>query len=59
MSPSDPYENLEAAATSEGVPVAPSMGPLLESMRMPVERTLLDMRAPPRRELIASAPELR
>src|SRR5262245_34084537 len=44
MEPSDPYENLEAAATSEGLPVAPSMGPLLESVRLPVERTLLDAR---------------
>ena len=45
MRPSDPYENLEAAATSEGVPVAPSLGPLLGRLRMPVERTLLDGRA--------------
>src|SRR5262245_6015991 len=44
MEPSDPYESLEAAATSEGLPVAPSMGPLLESVRLPVERTLLDAR---------------
>src|SRR5215470_8968990 len=45
MKPSDPYENLESAATSEGVPVAPSMGPLLAQMRLPVERTLLDARS--------------
>ena len=44
MHPTDPYENLESAATSEGVPVAPSMGPLLDRMRLPVERTLLDAR---------------
>jgi chloride channel protein, CIC family len=44
MKPTDPYENLESAATSEGLPVAPSMGPLLDRMRLPVERTLLDAR---------------
>jgi H+/Cl- antiporter ClcA/predicted transcriptional regulator len=38
-------DNLEAAATSEGVPVAPSMGPLIDRMRLPVERTLIDSRA--------------
>ena len=45
MTPSDPYANLETAATTEGVPVAPAMGTLLETMRMPVERTLMDRRA--------------
>ena len=44
MNPSDPYENLETAATGEGLPVAPSMGPLLGHTRTPVERTLIDRR---------------
>jgi H+/Cl- antiporter ClcA/CBS domain-containing protein len=38
-------ENLESAATSEGVPIAPAMGPLLDRARLPVERTLIDRRA--------------
>ena len=41
----DPYENLESAATSQGVPVAPSMGALIDSTRLPVDRTLFDARA--------------
>jgi H+/Cl- antiporter ClcA/predicted transcriptional regulator len=45
MSPSDPYDHLEGAATSEGVPVAPSLGSLLDRTRMPVERTVIDGRA--------------
>jgi H+/Cl- antiporter ClcA/CBS domain-containing protein len=44
MNPTDPYEHLEAAATGEGVPVAPALGPLLENARLPVERTLIDRR---------------
>jgi H+/Cl- antiporter ClcA len=44
-SPADPHESLESAATSEGVPVAPSMGPLIDRVRLPVERTLLDSRS--------------
>jgi H+/Cl- antiporter ClcA len=38
------HDPLEAAATSEGVPVAPSMGPLLERARVPAERSLIDKR---------------
>jgi len=45
MRSEDPYQHLEAAATSDGVPVAPSMGSVLEGARMPVERSLLDTRA--------------
>lgn len=45
MNPSDPFENLESAATSDGVPVAPSMGALFDRVRLPVERTLIDRRA--------------
>jgi len=44
MNPSDPYEHLETAATGAGVPVAPSLGPLLEQARLPVERTSIDRR---------------
>jgi H+/Cl- antiporter ClcA len=44
MNPSDPYEHLEGAATAQGVPVAPTMGPLIERTRTPVERTLIDRR---------------
>jgi len=40
-----PPDNLESAATSEGVPIAPSMGPVLTSMSVPVDRTLIDRRA--------------
>jgi CIC family chloride channel protein len=39
------HSNLETAATSEGVPIAPSLGTVLESMRVPVERALVDRRA--------------
>jgi H+/Cl- antiporter ClcA/CBS domain-containing protein len=42
---SDPYEHLEAAATTEGVPVAPSMGALFGQARLPIERALIDRRA--------------
>ncbi len=45
MNPEDPHHNLESAATSEGLPVVPAMGPLIERTRTPVERTLLDRRA--------------
>ena len=45
MNVADPYEHLEGAATSEGVPVAPSMGPVLDRLRVPVDRTLIDRRA--------------
>src|SRR5919107_440068 len=45
MQPADPYEHLESAATSDGVPIAPSMGTLLQSTQLPVERTMLDGRA--------------
>ncbi|HEX2834942.1 MAG TPA: chloride channel protein [Thermoanaerobaculia bacterium] len=40
----DPYEHLETAATNEGVPVAPSMGSLLDRTRVPRERSLIDPR---------------
>jgi H+/Cl- antiporter ClcA/CBS domain-containing protein len=43
--PTDPYANLETAATTEGVPVAPALGTIIDSMRVPVERTLIDKRA--------------
>ncbi|MFP5246679.1 MAG: chloride channel protein, partial [Thermoanaerobaculia bacterium] len=45
MQPPDPYDHLESAATSDGVPVAPSMGTLLQQTGLPVERTLIDRRA--------------
>src|SRR6185436_20371592 len=38
------YEPLEAAATSEGVPVAPALGPTIERVRVPVERSAIDRR---------------
>jgi CIC family chloride channel protein len=44
MNPSDPYQHLETAATTEGVPIAPEAGPVLEQARMPVDRTLIDGR---------------
>jgi H+/Cl- antiporter ClcA/CBS domain-containing protein len=37
-------ESLESAATSEGIPVAPSLGPEIESARLPVERSSIDRR---------------
>ena len=37
-------EPIESAATSEGVPVAPSLGPTVERARVPVERSTLDRR---------------
>jgi CIC family chloride channel protein len=36
--------DLDRAATSEGVPVAPALAPAIESARMPAERSLLDGR---------------
>jgi CIC family chloride channel protein len=39
-----PHEPFESAATSEGVPIAPSMGPAVERARVPVERALIDRR---------------
>ncbi|HUJ15744.1 MAG TPA: chloride channel protein [Thermoanaerobaculia bacterium] len=36
--------DLERAATAEGLPVAPSVAPALEAARVPLERTLIDMR---------------
>ena len=45
MKSGDPCAHLEAAATSEGVPVAPSIGSLLDRLRVPVDRTVLDARA--------------
>jgi hypothetical protein len=44
MNPSDPYDHLERAATSEGVPIAPAMGAAIEGARLPVERSLIDRR---------------
>lgn len=44
MSSNDPYDHLERAATSEGLPVAPSMGVVIEGARMPLERSLIDRR---------------
>jgi H+/Cl- antiporter ClcA/CBS domain-containing protein len=41
MHPPDP---LESAATSEGVPVAPSLAPSVENLRLPVERAGIDRR---------------
>ena len=38
------HETLEAAATSEGIPVAPSLGPEIANARMPVERAAIDGR---------------
>ena len=38
------YEPLESAATKEGVPVAPSLGPTLERFRVPAERSTMDRR---------------
>jgi len=39
-----PHEPLEAAATSEGIPVAPAIGPTIENVRVPVERSAIDRR---------------
>jgi hypothetical protein len=39
-----PFEPIESAATSEGVPVAPSMGPSIENLRIPAERAAMDRR---------------
>src|SRR5207245_9476046 len=36
--------DLERAATAEGLPVAPSVGPALEAARVPLERSLIDAR---------------
>ena len=40
MNPSD----IERGATTEGVPVAPSLAPAIENSRVPMERALIDMR---------------
>jgi hypothetical protein len=39
-----PPDNIESAATSEGVPIAPSLGATIERARMPVERSQIDGR---------------
>lgn len=36
------YEPLESGATKEGVPVAPAMGPAIENLRLPTERSVID-----------------
>jgi H+/Cl- antiporter ClcA/CBS domain-containing protein len=41
---SPPHEPFESAATSEGVPIAPAMGPSVERARLPIERALIDRR---------------
>jgi CIC family chloride channel protein len=38
----DIHEPLGSAATSEGIPVAPSLGPEIEQARLPVERAAID-----------------
>jgi CIC family chloride channel protein len=38
------HDPFEAAATSEGVPVAPSLGPAIDDVRLPVQRSALDQR---------------
>src|SRR5436189_1316699 len=40
----DSHETLESAATSEGIPVAPSLGPEITNARMPVERSAIARR---------------
>ncbi|HUR79603.1 MAG TPA: chloride channel protein [Thermoanaerobaculia bacterium] len=45
MKSEEPHENLESAATSEGLPVEAGLGPLIERTRTPVERTVIDRRA--------------
>ncbi len=40
----DSPETLEDAATSEGLPVAPSLAPAVEKLRLPVERAAIDRR---------------
>jgi H+/Cl- antiporter ClcA/predicted transcriptional regulator len=38
------HETLESAATSEGIPIAPALGPEIESARVPLERASIDRR---------------
>jgi H+/Cl- antiporter ClcA/predicted transcriptional regulator len=38
------HETLESAATSEGIPIAPALGPEIENARLPVERASIDRR---------------
>ena len=45
MYSTDPYDHLEKAATTEGVPLAPSMGVLFNRTSLPLERTPMDRRA--------------
>ena len=39
-----PVDDVVTGATTEGIPVAPSMGPTLEAARVPTERALVDQR---------------
>jgi len=39
-----PEFEIHSTATNEGIPVAPSLAPALDSARVPVERTLIDQR---------------
>ena len=39
-----PVDDVVTGATTEGIPVAPSMGPALEAARVPPERALVDRR---------------
>jgi CIC family chloride channel protein len=39
-----PPDNIESAATSEGVPIAPSLGATIERAHLPVERSQIDGR---------------
>ncbi len=38
-------ENIEDAATTEGLPVAPSLGPVMEQVNIPMRQSLIDHRA--------------
>jgi CIC family chloride channel protein len=38
------HESFESAATAEGVPVAPSLGPAIENAHLPLERSVVDGR---------------
>jgi H+/Cl- antiporter ClcA/CBS domain-containing protein len=40
----EPHESVESAATGEGVPVAPSLGPTIGRTSLPLERSVIDRR---------------
>ena len=40
----NPHDPVEAAATTEGVPVAPGLSPSIANVSLPADRAIIDMR---------------